>query len=199
MIMLETELGAEIDRLIELMPASGRMYCKVISAPQQSQVMALRLPLPNQETRPIRINFNLWQQLTQPQRDLLLLHGVSWLTSIQWFKPKLYQGFALAGAILTGLELLQSNAAGMITFASLTAVALSQIWRQNRSSELEIAADEKAIQVAQRRGYTQSKAAQSLAEAIEAVAQIEGRSLTFTEALRCQQIQATITQVFSAS
>lgn len=197
--MLETELGAEIDRLLELMPASGRMYCKVISSPQQSQVMRLRLPLPNQETRPIWINFNLWHQLNQPQRDLLLLYGVSWLTSIQWFKPELYQGLTLAGAALTGLELLQSNAAGIITFASLTAVAFSQIWRQNRGSELEIAADEKAIQVAQRRGYPQSQAAQGLAEAIEAVAQIEGRSLTFTEMLRRQRIQAAITQIPSPS
>lgn len=193
--MLGPELGAEINRLIELMPASGRMYCKVISAPKLPRVMTLKLPLPKQETRPIQINFDLWQQLTQPQRDLLLLHGVSWLTSIQWFKPELYQGFVLVGAALTGLELLQANAAGTITFAGLTAVALGQIWRKTRSSELEIAADEKAVQIAQRRGYTKTEAVQSLVEAIEAVARLEGRNLTFTEALRCQQIQAAMTQV----
>lgn len=72
-----------------------------------------------------------------------------------------------------------------------TAFALAQIWRKNRSSQVEITADEKAIQVAQRRGYTQTEAAQALAEAIETVAHIEGRGqLTFTELLRCQTLRA---------
>jgi hypothetical protein len=189
--MLATE-GAEIARLIELMPASGRMYCKLISAPKQAQVMRLKLPMPNQATRSIWINFDLWQQLTQPQRDLLLLHGVSWLLSIQWFKPAPAQGFALAGIVVTGLELLQTNAAGVITFAGLTAVAVGQIWRQNRGDQLETAADEKAVQVAQRRGYTQAKATQALVEAIATVAQIEGRDLSLTETLRQQRLRAIV-------
>jgi hypothetical protein len=182
---------SEISRLLDLMPASGRMYCKIIENNQQAQVIAAKLPRPGQETRPIQINFELWEKLTQPQRDLLLLHTVSWLISIQWFKPNLYQGLAAAGAGLTVLELLQTNAAGIITFGSLTALAVAQIWRQNRSQDLQIAADEKAIQIAQRRGYTKLEAAQALIEAIEAAARIEGRpNLTFTELIRCQTLRA---------
>jgi hypothetical protein len=183
--------GSEINRLLDLMPASGRMYCKIVENSQQAQVITAKLPRPGQETRPIQINFELWKKLTQPQRDLLLLHTVSWLTSIQWFKPNLYQGVAAAGAGLALLELLQTNAAGIITFAGLTALAVVQIWRQNRSQDLQIAADEKAIQVAQRRGYTKTEAAQALIEAIEAAAQIEGRAnLSFTELVRCQALRA---------
>jgi hypothetical protein len=181
--------GSEINRLLDLMPASGRMYCKIVENNQQAQAITAKLPRPGQETRPIQINFELWEKLPQPQRDLLLLHTVSWLTSIHWFKPNLYQGVAAAGAGLALLELLQTNAAGIITFASLTALAVVQIWRQNRSQDLQIA-DEKAIQVAQRRGYTKTEAAQALIEAIEAAAQIEGRAnLNFTELIRCQALR----------
>ncbi|QYO64701.1 DUF3318 domain-containing protein [Leptolyngbya sp. 7M] len=182
---------SEISRLLDLMPASGRMYCKIVENNQQPQVIAAKLPRPGQETRPIQINFDLWNQLTQAQQDLLLLHTVSWLLSIQWFKPTLFQGLAAAGAGLTLLELLQINAAGAVTFGTLTALAVAQIWRQNRSDDLEITADEKAIQIAQRRGYSKTEAAQALAEAITAVARLEGRpNPTVTELIRCQTLQA---------
>ncbi len=188
---MTTEFGSEINRLVELMPASGRMYCKIISDPNQPTVILARLPRPNQEIRRIRINFDLWQQFSQSQRDLLLLRAVSRLTSIQWLKPELYQGLAAAGATITMLELLQANAAGMITFGGLTGLAIAQIWRKNRSSEAEMISDEKAVKVAQRRGYSQSEATRALIEAIEAVAQIEQRNLSVTELLRCQNLRAS--------
>lgn len=184
--------GSEISRLLDLMPASGRMYCKIVST-QQPTVIAAKLPLPGQETRPIWINFDLWQQLTQPQRDLLLLQTVSWLLSIQWIKPNLYQGLVAVGVVGTLLESLQWNAVGMVTLGGLTTLAAAQLWRKNRSTEVEMAADQKAVQIAQRRGYAATVAAQSLIEAIEAVAKIEGRPNSLTETLRCQNIRAFTT------
>lgn len=185
---------SEISRLIELMPASGRMYCK-ISSTQQSQVIQVSLPRPGQETRPIQINFDLWHQLTQPQQDLLFLQTVSWLVSIRWFKPGLYSGVTAIGAALTAIELLQFNAAGSITFGSLTVITAAQIWRQNRSLQVQMLADEKAVQVAQRRGYNQLEALQALAEGIEAVAQIEQRGLTVAELVRCQNLRSGSTVI----
>jgi hypothetical protein len=182
-------LGAEVNRLLELMPASGRMYCKIVSKADQPQVIAVKLPRPGQEVRPVAINFELWQQLDQPERDLLLLQAVSWLTSIQWFKPDFYHGLVALGAVGSLLELLQANWAGTVTLGGLTAFAFAQIWRKNRSSQLEMLADEKAVQIAGRRGYTQPEAAQALTKAIGTVAQLEGRQLTFTELLRCQNLQ----------
>jgi hypothetical protein len=181
--------GSEINRLLDLMPASGRMFCKIVST-QQPKVIAAKLPRPGQETRPVLINFDLWQQLTQPQRDLLLLHTVSWLLLIRWVKPDLYQGLVAAGLAGTMLELFQGNTAAVVTLGGLTTLAAAQIWRKNRSIDLETAADEKAIQIAQRRGYSAAVAAQSLIEAIEAVAKIEGRpNLSLNETLRCQNIR----------
>ncbi|OKH23486.1 hypothetical protein NIES593_09655 [Hydrococcus rivularis NIES-593] len=185
-------LESEIGRLLDMMPASGRMLTKIVSKPQQSKVIDTPFPMPwNRDNRPIYINFDLWRRLSQSQRDLLILRSVSILTGIKWFKPDVYQGIALAGLAGVAVELIQGDAVGMIVAGGLTAIAANQIWRSNRSVQRELDADEAAIKVALRRGYTEVEAAQSLLSAIEAVAELEGRpSLNFTELIRCQNLRA---------
>ncbi len=87
----------EIRRLLDVMPASGRMVTRLVSKPQQPRAIAAQFPLPWNQERPIYINFDLWGQLPKPQRDLLILRTVSWLTGVRWFKPDLYQGLVVAG------------------------------------------------------------------------------------------------------
>jgi Protein of unknown function (DUF3318) len=182
----------EIYRLRELMPASGRMFVKIVSKPQQTKVIETPFPRPWQSgLRPIYINFDLWQQFSQPQRDLLLLRSVSWLLGIRWFKPDWQQGVVLAGSIGAIAELSQGDGIGVLIAVGLSAIALRQIWRNYRSSKTEIEADEAAIKVAFRRGYSEVEAARLLLSAIEAVAKVEGRStLNFTELIRCQNLKA---------
>jgi hypothetical protein len=181
----------EIRRLLDLMPASGRMMTKLMSRPEQSSVIVAHFPMPWHRNRPIYINFDLWGQLSRPQRDLMLLRTVCWLTSIRWFQPNIYQGLVAAGAVGILVELAQGDAIGAVTASGLTAVAASQIWRGSRSPQLELAADESAIRVAQRRSYTEPEAARHLIDAIEVVATLERRQgLDFTELLRCQQLRA---------
>jgi hypothetical protein len=181
----------EIRRLLELMPASGRMMTKLTGRPEQTEVIAVDMPLPWHRTRPISINFDLWGELSRGQRDLLLLRTVCWLTSIQWFKPDIYQVLVAAGGIGALIELFQGDAIGAVTAGGLTGIAATQIWRSNRSEQREIDADEQAIRVAQRRGYDEPDAAQALLEAIERVATIERRpGLDFVELLRCQRLRA---------
>jgi len=67
---------------------------------------------------------------------------------------------------------------------------MTRIWRDNRSSQVELDADETAIIVALRRGYSEAEAAGHLLSAIESVAQIEGRNLDFNELIRCQNLRA---------
>ena len=74
------EPNIEIRRLLDLMPASGRMMTKIVSKPEQKQVIDAAFPLPLSQARPIYINFDLWRRLPKPQRDLLLLQRVCWLT-----------------------------------------------------------------------------------------------------------------------
>ena len=187
-----TNIDSEIRRLLDLMPASGRMFTKIISKPQQSQIIDTPFPLPwNRENRTIYLNFDLWRRLSRPQRDLLLLRAVSWLIQIKWFKPDLYQGLTLASFLALATEIVQRDAVGMILAGGLITISLQQIWRSNRSAQTEIEADEAAIKVALRRGYLEAEAAKHLLDGIEVVAQLEGRSgLNFIELIRCQNLRA---------
>lgn len=181
----------ETRHLIELMPASGRMLCKLVNKPEQAKVIDASLPLPWSQTRPISINFDFWSQLSRPQRDLLFLRTVSWLTGVKWFRPNLYQGLVLAGAVGAVVETVQGDAVGALVAGALTTIAGTQIWRSTQSSRVELEADEAGLRVAQRRGYSEADAARALLGAIEAVAKIEGRpSLSFTELVRCQNLRA---------
>lgn len=185
------ETSAEIRRLLDVMPASGRMMTKIVSKPEQPIVIDSSFPLPWNQERPIFINFDLWRRLNKPQRDLLLLRTVSWLTGVKWFKPDIYQGAVVAGLLGAMVQLIQADAVGVVVAGGLTAIAGTRIWRTSRSQLSELNADEAAIRVAQRRGYTETEAAEQLLSAIETVAQLEGRpSLNFTELIRSQNLRA---------
>ncbi|NDJ22463.1 DUF3318 domain-containing protein [Nostoc sp. B(2019)] len=185
------EPNVEIRRLLDVMPASSRMTTKIVSKPEQPKVIQASFPLPWNRERPIYINFDLWRRLTKPQRDLLLLQMVSWLTGVKWFKPDVYQGVVLAGLLGGLVESTQSDVVGIAVAGGLSAIALTRIWRINKSQESELNADAAAIRIGQRRGYSEVEAAEHLLSAIEAVAKIEGRSgLNFTELIRCQNLRA---------
>lgn len=180
----------EIRRLLDIMPASGRMFANIVSKPDQRAVIDAPAPLPWMSDRPIYINFDLWSRLSRPQRDLLILRTVSWTINIRWFQPSPMLGLTGLGAIGLGVELAQQDFVGVAAASGLSAIALFQIWRNNKSSRVELEADEKAIKIAQRRGYTETEAARALCSAIESVAQNEGRMLSFVELLRCQALRA---------
>ncbi len=185
------EPKVEIRRLLDIMSASARMTVKLTSKPEQTKIIDAAFPLPWNRERPIYINFDLWSRLTKPQRDLLLLQVVSWLTGVRWFKPDVYQGVVLAGLLGGLVESSQSDVVGVAIAGGLSAIAGFRIWRTNNSQESELNADAAAIRVAQRRGYSEAEAAAHLLSAIEAVAKIEGRSgLNFNELIRSQNLRA---------
>lgn len=179
----------EIYRLIDLMPASGRMYCQILHQPAQSSVIVTKFPLPG-IPRSIQINFSLWNRLPTPQRDLLLLRSVAWLTGIKWLQFDLYQVFFVAGGIGATVELLQGDTVGIATATGFTALAATQLWRNNRKPQRDMEADAEALRVAQRRGYSPADAVRHLLSAIESVARIENRPLSFSELIRCQQLRS---------
>lgn len=181
----------EIRALLDVMPASGRMLTKLVSKPEQRLVIDAPVPLPWTVDRTIYINFDLWSRLTRAQRDLLILRTVSWTTNMKWFQPDWTLALVGIGAIGLGVELAQQDFVGIAASTGLSAIALWRIWKRNSSSRMELEADEKALQIAQRRGYTETEAARALLSAIEAVAQNEGRTLSFVELLRCQALRVT--------
>ncbi len=182
--------NAEIGRLRELMPATARMKTKLMLNERQINVIKAEFPRPWQQTHAVSINLDLWQQLSLAERDLLFLRTVCWVTLTNLLKPNWYQ--ALAGAGLAGgvVELLQGDAVGVMTAGGVVALAGWQIWRGVSGPQIDIAADDKAVQVALRRGYDQTHAAESLIRAIEAMPPLEGRRvLTVKELLRCQNLR----------
>ncbi|WP_315789458.1 DUF3318 domain-containing protein [Fischerella sp. JS2] len=185
------EPTAEIRRLFDIMPASGRIMTKILSKPEQSKVIDVSFPLPWKRERPIYINFDLWRRLPKQQRDLMLLRTVCWLTGVRWFKADIYQGLAVAGMLGALVEFSQTDPVGVVVAGGLTTLAIYRITASNRSQHSELNADEVAINIAQRRGYSEVEAAQHLLSAIETVAKVEGRSiLTFNELIRCQNLRA---------
>ncbi len=189
---VDPQVEAEIARLRELMPASGRMLVEITPQPQQGEAIAATFPYPwRRGLRPVTINFSLWPELPRPQRDLLFLRTVAWLLQVQWFKVDWFQGLTLVGVAGTGFELFQQDAVGVLVAGGLTAVAARQLWRDFRSPQRELDADQEAIAVAQRRGYNVPEAARALGEAIEASAALGGRPhLTAAELMRLQNLKA---------
>ncbi|MEA5617585.1 DUF3318 domain-containing protein [Cronbergia sp. UHCC 0137] len=185
------EPSVEIRRLLDVMPASGRMLTKIVSKPEQKKVIYAEFPLPWNQLRPVYINFDLWRRLTKAQRDLLLLQMVCWLEGVKWLKPDVYQGVVLAGLVGGLVEVSQSDVVGVAIALGLSVTAGFRIWRLNKAQESELNADLAAIRVAQRRGYSETEAAQHLLAAIETVAKIEGRTaLNFNQLIRCQNLRA---------
>lgn len=184
-------VAQEIEYLRDLMPASGRMLVKLIVKADRQATIEAPFPYPWQRSRKIYLNIHHWRQLSRAERDLLLLRTVSWVIGIRWLKWDWYRAATIAGTIATIAETAQGDPLGIVAAGSLTAFAARQVWRRSRSSDQDISADEAAVSLAQRRGYGAETAALSLVQAIEHVAELEGRpSLEFTEILRCQNLRA---------
>ncbi len=181
----------EVRHLLDLMPASGRMMTQLVSQPQQSTVIESPFPVPWKPARRILINFDLWQDLSRSQRDLILLRTVSWLCNIRWFKPDLNQGIVLAGGVGLIVEIAQQDPMGILLAGSLGALGALRVWQGNYRTQVELEADEMALRVSLRRGYEEAEAANALLEGIETIAQLEGRiSLSFIELVRIQNLKA---------
>ena len=182
--------NAEINRLRELMPATARMKTKLMLNNRQLDVIKAEFPRPWQQTHAVSINLDLWHNLAIAERDLLFLRTVCWVTLANVLKPNWYQVLAGAGVVGSVVEVLQGDAVGVIAAAGVMALAGWQIWRGASGPQIDIAADDKAVQVSLRRGYDQTDAATALIRAIEAVPPLEGRRvLTVNELVRCQNLR----------
>ena len=184
-------INEEIARLRDLLPASWRMVTSIKSKPEQAEPVSSLQILPWQKGTQVNINFRLWRQLPEAQRDMLLLHEVSWRQQTKWLQTGAYQGIAAAAFIGGVVEAVQGDVTGMAIAILLGTIGINQILRKNKSSQIQIEADSEALDVAQKRGYSETEAARALLEAIPAVAKLIGRDKPeFTELIRCQNLRA---------
>lgn len=183
--------NTEITRLKELMPASARMKIRIILNDRQISVIKAEFPRPWQRSHTVTLNIDLWQHLAPAERDLLFLRTISWVMLANPLKPNGYHLLAGAGVAGGLLELVQGDAVGLLAAGGVAALAGWQVWRGLNGLPMEMAADDRAVQVAQRRGYTQTDAVKALIRALEAVPPLEGRRvLTQAELMRCQNLRS---------
>jgi len=184
-------INEEIARLRDLLPASWRMTTSIKSKPEQPEAISSLQVLPWKKGVQIGINFRLWRQLAEAERDLLVLHNISWRLQTKWLQTGAYQGVAamsLAGGIV---EAIQGDVTGIAIAILLGTIGINQIVRGNKSSQVQVQADNEAIEIAQKRGYGEAEAAKALLEAIPATARLMGRNTPeFTELIRCQNLRA---------
>ncbi len=184
-------INEEIARLRDLLPASWRIATSIKSKPEQIEPISSLQILPWAKGAQIGINFRLWRQMPEAERDLLLLHEVSWRQQTKWLQVGAYQGIAataLAGGIV---EAVQGDVTGMAIAILLGTIGINQILRSNKSSQIRVQADMEALEVAQKRGYGEAEAARALLEAIPDAARLTGRNTPeFTELIRCQNLRA---------
>ncbi len=185
--------NTEVTRLRDLMPASGRMRTRILLDDRLTTVIETPLPRPWQRSHPIRINWLLWQDLALPERDLLFLQAVCWQTAVAWIKWEPYQGLLAMGVVGSVFEGMQGDGIGTMVGLGLGAIAATQVWRSRQGAESQIAADEAAIRVAQRRGYGEREALGYLLAALERVPALEGRlAMNYTELLRVQNLRVQL-------
>lgn len=188
-----THPSSEINRLMDLLPASWRMHTIVTQRPDQAQVISSTPILPWRPDTQIKINFRYWFNLPVNERDLLFLAEVSWRQQTRYFQWGTYQLvslFALAGTIWEAIE---GDITGLAVGVLLIAIAFKQIDRQSKGTKVFLESDSEAIRVAQRRGYTDVVAAKSLLEGIQNVAKLEGRQIpNFIELIRCQNLRSLV-------
>ena len=182
---------SETSRLLDIMPASGRMMIKIVGKSEQPTIIKTTFPVPWKNARIIYLNFDLWMNLPKAQRDLIILRTVSWLCEIQWFKPNINQGILAVGVIGIISQLAETDVVGILVGSGLSVICLTRIWQSNHSTETELAADEMAIRIATRRGYETTEAANHLLQGIENIVKIERRkNFNFTELIRHQNLKA---------
>ena len=187
-------INSEISRLLDVMPASGRMLVKIVSKSGQSEVIKIPFPfLWNRNNRLIYINFGLWCQLAEGQRDLLILRIIFHLTDIYSFKLNLNQIILLFGVLELFVKAIQQDTLGVSVFGILIIIFMRQFWYGNRSIQKEIDIDKDTIKASVKRGYTKSNAAKNLLEGIENIAKLEGHSLLESKYLiRLEYLQSLI-------
>jgi hypothetical protein len=184
-------INEEIARLRDLLPASWRIITSIKSKPEQNEPIASSQILPWSKGIQVGINFRLWRQLPEAQRDLLLLQEISWRQKTKWLQTGAYQGVAALSLVGGIVETLQGDVTGIAIALLLGTIGINQILRSNKSSEVLVEADQEAILIAQKRNYKEEEAARALLEAIPAAARLIGRNVPeFTELIRCQNLKA---------
>ena len=169
--------SAEILRLKELLPASGREKIEILPASlNQLEVIRGSRLLPWQRRLKIYIKAYEWGQLTPNQRSSIFLHKVGYHSPALTRTLDFYAALIGLGGISMVVEGMQRDPVGITVAGGLGGLAIWQLVRDRASDRRLLAADSYAIDRLVLRGLPRIQAVEALGQALNIEARLEGRT-----------------------
>lgn len=167
----------EVDRLLDLLPASMRDHVQILIAPDsQRSVIKGRRQLPWQRQMRLYIKPYEWQQFTPNQRASLFLHKVGYYSRNNSRQLDFYMAIVALGGLSLVFEAAQQDPVGVTVSGGLSGLALWQLRRDQTSDRRLLAADAYAVDRLVLRGVPRLQAVEALGQALHVEARLEGRS-----------------------
>jgi hypothetical protein len=169
--------GAEVERLLDLLPASMRSTVQVYPAPerQTAVIKGQRQFLWKRKVK-LYIKPYEWQQFTPNQRSSLFLHKVGYCSRNLSRQLDFYLALTALGAMSMVFESVQQDPVGITVSGGLGGLALWQMRRDYSSDRRLLAADAYAVDRLVLRGMARLQAVESLGQALHVEARLEGRT-----------------------
>jgi hypothetical protein len=182
---------AEVERLLDLLPASQRSSVEISAAPErQLQVIRGQRPFLWRQKMRIFIKPYEWKQFTPNQRASLFLHKVGYYGRAVSRQLDFYIAVSALGGLSLVFEALQQDPVGITVSGGLSGLALWQ-WRRDQTNDRRLlAADAYAVDRLVLRGMPRLQAVEALGQALHVEARLEGRSGNeFLDVLRYQNLK----------
>jgi len=168
---------AEIDRLLDLLPASMRESVKILPASErQTVVIKGRRQMPWERQMRLFIKPYEWRQFTPLQRAGLFLHKVGYYSRAASRQIDFYLAIAALGGLSLIFEVVQQDPVGATVSGGLSGLALWQLRRDQTNDRRLLAADAYAVDRLVLRGVPRLQAVEALGQALHLEARLEGRS-----------------------
>ncbi len=168
---------AEIDRLLDLLPAGMRSSVQILPATER-QTAIIRGQRQFLWRRKVKLFIKPyeWQQFTPNQRSSLFLHKVGYYSRNLSRQLDFYLALTALGAMSLVFESVQQDPVGITVSGGLSGLALWQLRRDQSSDRRLLAADAYAVDRLVLRGMARLQAVEALGQALHVEARLEGRS-----------------------
>ncbi|MFQ3615035.1 MAG: DUF3318 domain-containing protein [Cyanobacteriota bacterium] len=168
---------AEIERLLDLLPAGMRESVKILPASErQISVIKGRRQMPWERQMHLFIKPYEWRQFTPVQRAGLFLHKVGYYSRAVSRQIDFYLALAALGGLSLIFEAVQQDPVGATVSGGLSGLALWQLRRDQTNDRRLLAADAYAVDRMVLRGIPRLQAVEALGQALHVEARLEGRS-----------------------
>lgn len=169
--------GAEVERLLDLLPATLRAAVDIFPAPE-TQTLVIKGQRQFLWRRRMRLFIKPyeWQQFTPNQRAGIFLHKVGYYSRTVSRQIDFYLAISALGGLSMAFEIFQQDPVGITVAGGLSGFALWQLRRDQTNDRRLLAADAYAVDRLVLRGVPRVQAVEALGQALHVEARLEGRS-----------------------